>query len=251
MAFGLLISGEVMAFCPFADTLAKSMQEKSILALYQNCADGLNDDASQVKLAKIYDEGTGTISRDLKKAIKYYQLSSENGNAYSQARLAQLYMKLDQNREGRALLYEYLDSVVQVPVFEVGEATEDIDVFQGELLHPYVLLLLSNEKPENKWYYSSEELSAPTFAKKMLKEYKLDENKKQQLQREATRWKKRKLLEVARDILPSVEYQQFAQTLYPVNGKANEKLRNQMLKDFKVKVEQKKKQDTEGAKAFY
>ena len=183
--------------------------------------------------------------------MKYYQLSAENGNAYSQARLAQLYMELDKSREGRAILYEFMNSVVQVSSFLGENPVQEEELFGGELIHPYVLLMLSNEKPENKWYYFSEELKAPPFAKSLLNGYKLDDEKKKKFTKEASRWKKRKLLEVARNLLSSAEYQQFSQTLYPLKGNADTVQRDRVLKDFKVKVEQKKKQDAEGAKAFY
>lgn len=240
-----------MAFCPYAEQLSNSLQEKSLISLYQNCAEGLNDDNAQAKLAAIYDKGTTQTPRNLKKALLYYQLSAENGNAYSQARLAQLYMELDQSREGRAILHDYLDSVVQVSRFSDEKSMQDIETFGGELIHPYTLLMLSNEKPANKWYYPTEELTAPPFAKSLLNGYQITDQKKQQLTKEATRWKKRKLLEVARDLLSTAEYQQFSQTLYPLTGQSDEKKRKQVLKDFQIKLEQRKKEDAERAKAFY
>ena len=247
----LLLAEQAFAFCPYADNLKNSMQEASFLALYQNCAEGLNDDGAQAKLAEIYDKGTPSTMKNLKKAIFYYQLSAENGNAYSQARLAQLYMELDQSRDGRAALHEYLDSVVPVSSFSDEGQESEVETFGGELVHPYVLLMLANEKPANKWYYASDVLSAPPFAKTLLNQYKIDEQRKKQLTREASRWKKRKLLEIASQLLSGAEYQEFVQTLYPLTGKADEFKRQQLLNNFKVKVEQKKKEDLEGAKAFY
>lgn len=247
--FGLLVSGTALAFCPFSERLLASLKEESVVALYKNCAENMNDDASQAKLAAIYDKGTPAIPRDLKKALLYYQLSADNGNAASQARLAQLYMELDKSRQGRADLYGYLESIV--PVSQMGAKGKNSDEFQGELMHPYVLLMLANEKPENKWYYPSSELQAPAFAKSMLSAYQVDESKKKQLMQQASRWKKRKLLEIARQILPEAEFRNFSVTLYPPNGQPDKFKRAQLLKEFQEKVKEYKQQDAKSATAFH
>ena len=236
LLLSLSISGVAMASCPLAEM--SSLSEKQSLVLYKNCAERQNDDASQAKLATIYDKGTASTARDLKKALFYYQLSADNGNAVSQARLAQLYMELDKNREGRADLYGYLESIM--PVSEMPNVAEDnqADDFSGELVHPYVLLMLANEKAANKWYYPSTELEAPAFAKTLFHNYQIDDAKKQQLSRQATQWKKRKLLEMARQLLSDDEYRAFVEALYPAVGQADAFKRNQALKEFQEKVKQ-------------
>jgi len=241
----LVIGLPCWAFCPFSDTLMKTLNETSVLNLYKSCAEGRNDDASQARLAAIYDKGTPTIRRDMKKALYYYQLSSDNGNAESQARLAQLYMELDRDREGRKILHEYLNSVIPM------SAGEDSDDFKGELIHPYVLLMIANEKVANKWYYPTQVKQAPAYAINLFKNYKIDEAKKKQLMREATVWKKRKLLEMARQILSPEEYREFVLTLYPENGMVDNFKRNQLLKSFQEKVLLKQQGDQQSAKAFY
>ena len=245
---GVLISGTAMAFCPFSERLQKSLKGETVIALYKNCAESMNDDASQAKLAEIYDKGTPAIPKDIKKALFYYQLSADNGNAASQARLAQIYMELDKSREGRSDLYGYLASIA--PVSPNGKMKNQQD-FQGELVHPYVLLMLSNEKPENKWYYPTKEVQAPAYAKILYSNYQIDEAKKKQLLQQASRWKKRKLLEIARQLLSDAEYRAFVETMYPANGQPDKFKRSQLLKDFQEKVKKYKQQDAESAKAFY
>ncbi len=252
MRYGLfiilvLLSRVAFAICPYIDNLPQSIPADQVIRLYEGCAVGSNDDASQIKLARWYETGTQGAEKNMKKALYYYQLSSDNGNAEAQARLAQLYQQYDQDKAGRATLKEYSNSLLKGLNLNQGSDPE----FQGEFLHPYVLLVLANEKPENKWYYPTETLTAPSYAKSLLKAYKLKEDKKNQLMRQATAWKKRKLLEMARQVLPKDEYQVFVSTVYPSKGKADAFQRSNMLKDFRKKVEIKKQQDAEVAKTFY
>ena len=248
---GVLIINKAYAFCPFSERLVSSLKEESVVALYKSCAETMNDDAAQAKLASIYDKGTPAIPKNLKKALFYYQLSADNGNASSQARLAQLYMELDKSREGRADLYNYMDSIAATDDFIQLDNQQKEQDFRGELVHPYVLLMLANEKVANKWYYPSNDLEAPLFAQQLFKNYKIDPQKKQQMNQMATQWKKRKLLEMARQILSNDEYRTFVATLYPATGQADSFKRNQALKGFQEKVEQKKRQDLKGVKAFH
>ena len=228
------MAGKAVANCPLAEL--SSLSEKQALALYKNCAEMQNDDASQAKLAAMYDKGTALVPRDLKKTLCYYQLSADNGNAVSQSRLAQLYMELDKSREGRADLYEYLESIMPVSELSFLAEEKQADDFDGELVHPYVLLMLANEKVANKWYYPSAELEAPAFAKTLFHNYQIDEAKKQQLLRQATQWKKRKLLEMARQVLSNEEYSAFMAALYPSVGQGDAFKRNQALKEFQEKI---------------
>jgi len=249
---GLLLTATyTQAACLFSDSLAATLDERSVISLYQSCAEGMNDDAAQARLAAIYEKGGSTVLQDLKKAMYYYQLSAENGNANSQARLAQLYMQFDKGKSNRAFLYNYMGSIapVQNTTQKSGAKTEPNT--QGGLLHPYVLLMLANEKPENKWYYPTNVIQAPPYAAKLLKEYKIDEEKKKQLTRQATQWKKRKLLEAARQILPAAEYQDFVNTLYPTSGQPDTFKRKELLKSFQEKVKIKKQQDAASAKTLY
>ncbi len=243
MLCSFLVSGVAVANCPLAEQAGSFLKEGQLLPLYKHCAETMNDDDSQAKLAKIYDTGSDNVSKDLKKALFYYQLSADNGNAASQARLAQLYMELDQSREGRSDLYDYLASISPVTEMSTPINQKQEGDFSGELVHPYVLLMLANEKASNKWYYPTQVLEAPAFAKTLLNNYNIDEQKKRQLSQQATQWKKRKLLEMARQILSDDEYRLFVAILYPTQGQADAFRRNQMLKDFQEKVRQYRQQD--------
>lgn len=237
------ISFGAHAFCPFSDALLKTLNGEAAISLYKNCAERMNDDNAQAYLAKIYDQGSPSIPRNLKKALYYYQLSADNGNAESQARLAQLYMQLDKDKQGRAELHNYMKNIVAFPTGE--------NEFQGELIHPYVLLTLANEKPENKWFYPTKVKKAPTYATNLHKNYKLTEEKKKQLMHQAVAWKKRKLLEIAQQLLPEKEYLAFKTALYPPNGQVDAFKRKQLMEQFQERVKKQQEQDQENAKAFY
>lgn len=245
--FALFVSFGVSAsFCPYSSTLLDSMPVKSMLALYKNCAESLNDDVSQVKLAELYDKGGAGVTQDLKKALYYYQLSADNGNAESQTRLAQIYMEADKTREGRQQVREYLDEIVSISFSD----SEEKD-FDGSLVHPYVLLMLANEKPENKWYYPTKVLQAPAYAKSLFNSFNLNDKQIHNFKRQASAWKKRKLLEIARQILSKEEYQTFVSTLYPTQGQGDAFKRSQLLKEFQEKVKIRKQQDLENAQTLY
>lgn len=245
--FALFVSFGVSAsFCPYSSTLLNSMSVQSQLMLYKSCAESLNDDASQVKLAELYDKGGAGVTQDLKKALYYYQLSADNGNAESQTRLAQIYMEADKTREGRQQVRGYLDEIVYVPFSD----SEEKD-FDGSLVHPYVLLMLANEKPENKWYYPTKVVQAPANAKSLFNSFNLNDKQIHNFKRQASAWKKRKLLEIARQILSKEEYQTFVETLYPTKGKADAFRRSQLLKEFQEKVKVRKQQDLENAQTLY
>lgn len=245
--FALFVSFGVSAsFCPYSSTFLNSMPVKSMLVLYKNCAETLNDDVSQAKLAELYDKGGVGVTQDLKKALYYYQLSADNGNAESQTRLAQIYMEADKTREGRQQVREYLDEIAYISFSD----SEEKD-FDGSLVHPYVLLMLANEKPENKWYYPTKVLQAPAYAKSLFNSFNLNDKQIHNFKRQASAWKKRKLLEIARQILSKEEYQTFVLTLYPTQGKADAFRRSQLLKEFQEKVKIRKQQDLENAQTLY
>ena len=240
----LFVALPCWAFCPFSDAFLSSLKPESSITFYNNCALHLNDDASQEKLAALYEQGSSAVPKDIKKAIYYYQLSAENGNAASQSRLAQIYMAMDKDKDTRQVWYDYKKSIG----FSGDVNSKE---FKGDLVHPYVLLMLANEKPANKWYYPTKELVAPVYAQQLFKSYKIDDEKKKALAAQATAWKKGKLLELAEQILTPEEYAEFENTLYPKEGKADAFKRNQTLQAFKEKVEAYRKQDEESAKAFY
>lgn len=236
--------GVAQANCPVSPSHVGSFEEGSAMLIYKACAEVFNDDEAQAKLAAIYDKGTENIKPNIKKALFYYQLSAENGNALSQGRLAELYIELDKSPQNRALFYDYLDSIFVNSLIQNKQDTP-----QGELLHPYVLLILANEKADNKWYYSTTVKTPSANAQALYRNYSIDEEQKKQFMKQATAWKQRKLLERARITLSPQEYQNFVDTLYPASGQADTFRRNQTLKEFKEKLQQ--QQDQKNAKAVH
>ena len=196
------LSYSAHAVCPLPHDSSLSLENAKVRVVYQGCAEGMNDDYAQARLAAFYDKGAKSTPRELSKALYYYQLSADNGNAVSQARLAELYVELDKNAQGRKVLHDYLDSVVSMSDETKKANTDDIWV---SLTHPYVLLLLANEKPEGKWYYPTEQKVAPEKARNLLGQYKVDAARKRSYVQQASAWKQKKLLEIAKQVLSGAE----------------------------------------------
>ena len=201
----VMIGIPVMAYCPLAD---KYHQEKKIeleIIALNMCAIAYNDDVSQMKLADSYMQGINTLKKDEKQALYMYQLAAENGNAEAQVKLAELLQSYDTSSERRKELKEYQSKLVK--------NSKDENAFSGEFQHPYTLLLLASERPENKWYYPSLTRSAPARTSILLKNYQITPEKRQAAMKDASRWKTRKLLEMAREILTDTEYTDFEKRL--------------------------------------
>ena len=208
----ILWSFSVNAACQMAEMMQEISTPEQQLMLYENCAVNQNDDETQSMLAQQYATGTGGVKKDLNRALYYYQLSAENGNAESQAQLARLYMEVDRSPATRKLLTTYLKTIRAVDLQELATMqgkTIPPEVFKGELVHPYALLLLASEAEDNKWFYPSKIRKAPDYVEKLLKDYQLDEEKKKKQMQVASAWKRRKLLESAYYVLPDDEYEVF------------------------------------------
>ena len=231
----ILWSCSVSATCQMADFMKDTSKPEEMLAFYENCAVHQNDDDSQSLLAKQYATGTGGVQKDLNRALYYYQLSAENGNAESQAQLARFYMELDRSPATRKLLTAYLKTIQPVDLNELtkiqGES-QGPEVFRGELVHPYALLLLASESPENKWFYPTNVKKAPEYVEGLLKNYPLDEEKKKKQMQAASAWKKRKLLESAFYVLSREEYEKFKKDIYPTQGSVDIVKRKDALSKF-------------------
>ena len=65
----LFVSKATLSACPYMDRLMESLDEKTRINLYKSCAESMNDDTAQAKLAAIYDKGTASIQPNLKKAL--------------------------------------------------------------------------------------------------------------------------------------------------------------------------------------
>ena len=226
----LFITHTAFAACPVADKIAREKGMDKALPVYINCALYQNDDETQNYLAGIYEKGLGSISKNLNRALLFYHLSAENGNASSMVVLSNLLRQLDETEDGRQQLLTYLKKI-RLNLEKTRQTS-----FSGQLLHPYALLLLAAEKPDVKWFYTTTKKSDPR-ATKLLKEYQIDDVKKEEIVREATHWKQRKLVDIAKDALSSSEFRTFYQTLYPETGRADAFKRSQALNHLKEKIE--------------
>lgn len=202
---GLTFAFPVLARCPLADKYAREGNMDPEMTMREICAFSYNDDESQATLAEAYMKGSRGLDQDEKTALYLYQLSAENGNADSQVKLAELLQTFDNSSERRKELKDYLASLEKKDDNSTG--------FSGEVLHPYTLLLLASERPENKWYYPSQVRSAPARTNVLLQNYKITPEKRQAALKDASKWKTRKLLEMAREVLSEAEYTSFENRL--------------------------------------
>lgn len=223
----LFITHTAFAACPVADKIAREKGMDKALPVYINCALYQNDDETQNYLAGIYEKGLGSISKNLNRALLFYHLSAENGNASSMVSLSNILRRLDETDSGREELLNYFKKI------RLQRLTGS---FTGQFLHPYALLMLAAEKPEVKWFYITSTKSDPRAAK-LLKEYQIDDIKKKEVVREATHWKQRKMLDIAKEVLSATEFRDFYQTLYPKTGRPDAFKRSQGVNKLKEKIE--------------
>jgi len=233
--FGLFLfilgtTAVAMADCPIADKTARTQGLDAALRMYIRCAVNQNDDDTQLYLARIYATGQGNVAANKQKALLFYHLSSENGNATAMVELAKLLTELDSKDETRSEITTYLPRVRTQFKQNTGNS------FSGELLHPYALLMLAAEAPEAKWFYTTTVKSDPRAAE-LLKTYPIDPNKRRQVLRAASRWKQRKMVDLAREILPLAEFDEFYQALYPKKGLPDSFKRSQAVERLKSKLE--------------
>ena len=228
------IVSSAFADCPNADKMAREKGLSEALPVYQSCAIGQNDDDSQLYLARIFATGQGSISKSRTKALLFYHLSAENGNATAMVELSKLLTEMDNDEIGRNEILTYLGKLqTQLRIMPANS-------FSGELLHPYALLMLAAESPESKWFYTTKQTSDPRAAQ-FLKNYKIDPDKKKEVIRAATQWKQRKMIDLAREVFSVSEFKEFYQTLYPKTGLPNSFARSQAVDKLKAKVESRKK----------
>ena len=202
---------------------------------YELCAVQENNDAVQAFLGRVYLDGEYGVSKNVQKALLFYHLSAENGNAKSQVALAKLLLKMDEKEDTRAQIQDYLEKI------KFSMQSDKNTSFDGNILHPYVLFMLAAENANQKWYYVSDDLSAPE-AGGLLKNYQLDKAKKMQMQRLASRWKERKLFEVAKEIYNITDYQKFENAVRPKAGRADTFVRNQAMEKLKKDIKKYKEQ---------
>lgn len=219
----------VWGACPEGDFILKEKGIDASIVAYQRCALNENDDNAQVVLARIYHGGNNGIKKNVMKALLYYHLAADNGNAVAQTELAKLLLQMDSETTSRQELISYLKQI------QIALKNDQSSTFKGEILHPYVLLLLAAEKQDQKWYYPTTVKVCPE-AVSLLRSYSISDKQKKELLQQGSAWKQRKILEVAKEILLPLDYQLFYQILYPKKGIPDAFLRKQALEDLKEKI---------------
>ncbi|MBR6231872.1 MAG: sel1 repeat family protein [Alphaproteobacteria bacterium] len=221
--FSVLYAGPALSRCLLADKYEKEgIAELEIMALNM-CATQYNDDESQMKLADIYLNGLKGESKDELTALYMYQLAAEAGNTEAQVRLSQMLQSFDTSPERRAELKSYMK--------KLEKTYKGSNDFSGEIMHPYTLLLLASERADNKWYYPSSNRIASPQVSTLLSQYKITPEKRQAALQEASRWKTRKLLETAKEVLPEEEYGEFE------NKVKNASTRSEAMTELKKRMQ--------------
>ena len=228
--FSLFFFKASLAACPIADQIAREKGLDKALPIYINCALYDNDDETQNYLAGVYEKGKGTTTQNINRTLLFYHLSAENGNATSMVALSNLLLKLDETEEGRQTLLNYLDKI------RLNLKKTKTTSFSGQLLHPYALLMLAAEKPDVKWFYMTKTKSDPRAAR-LMKHYPIEDEKKKEIIHEATLWKQRKMMDIAKEVYSPAEFKEFHQTLSPTVGIPNAFKRSQAVNQLKERIE--------------
>lgn len=229
LIIGLTVGKFCFADCYHADTIAARQGMAAAIPAYEYCITQTGNDDALLKLARLYETGTGGAPKNIQRALLYYHLSSENGNASAQVGLSKLLTRLDNQDDTRAEIQKYLEKIKNQSVLFPND-------FWGELLHPYTLLILAAENPQAKWYYQTNVRQDKTAAT-TLKNYPITPEKKQASYAEAAKWKQRKMMEMAEYILTADEFQEFSEKIYPSHGMVDRFIRDRAVKEFQERME--------------
>lgn len=221
--------------CVAVSAQARCFSESQTKADYLLCAIQENDDEAQLYMAHQH-LGKGALTEvpvtQLYRALLYFHLSADNGNALAQRELAQLLMQMDEDLVLRQSLKGYLEQVKKAN--QNGQIT-----FSDELIHPYILLTLAAEAGANKWYYPSLKKRDVPMARDLLQQYpQIDDAKKQMLIRRASQWKQEKMKQAAQEVYDQKEYRQFMDRVFPEQGRADAFIRQQALDELKEKIQE-------------
>ncbi len=231
LILSLILGSKIsLAGCPAGDEASRSRGLLAAMPVYEVCALQKNDDETQLYLAQLYDRGQSGVARNVQRSLLFYHLSAENGNATAQVGLSKLLTRLDESDATRPEIRSYMEKIK-------GQLQNRSQTsFKGQMLHPYTLLLLAAEKPSAKWFYPTTVTSDPE-AQRLLKQYEITPDKQKTSYAEATAWKQRKMLDVARDVFSVSEYVSFYDRLYPKQGAADPFTRSQAINELKEKLE--------------
>lgn len=218
-----------MASCLPNDGFLKTLSEKDKLEHYQICAIDYNNDEAQLYLANLYEKGTASTKQDLYKALLYYHLASDNGNAMAQVDFANLLLEMDKTPKNREIVVSYVEQM------KIAMKNDTTSLFVGGILHPYILYMLASEPESGKWYYPTT-TKTNVNAKAYLANYKIDDEKKNALLQQGSQWKQRKMLETAKMVLSPTDYQIFERTVFPSSGMVDTFARNRQITLLQQKV---------------
>ena len=228
----LLFSFQARAdMCDTAAAIAAEQGLAKAVLHYESCALDTNNDAAEFLLAGAYETGGQGISKNTQKALLFYHLSAENGNAKAQRALAKLLLKLDETPKDREQVQAYLSKM------HAAYKNAPSDEFKGELLHPYTLLLLAAEKPDAKWYYPSD-VTISDEAGADLRAYKISDAKRVQALKDASAWKQKKMMQAAKELYSSADYESFKNAVAPARGKADVFTKNQAIAKLQKAVKE-------------
>ncbi len=219
-----------LSACPNGEKIARLKGLQQAISVLTECALYEDDDDTQLYLGQIYETGQSGIPQNMKKALLFYHLSAENGNAKGQVQLSLLMTKLDSQENGRMIILDYFQKLNSQLKNRAKSS------FQGQMLHPYALLALAAEDQKNKWFYNTK-TKTDNRAKTLLNAYKIETPEKETALRNASLWKQRKMLDVAREILSPQEYQKFNNTVYPTIGRPDAFARSRAVQELQNKLE--------------
>ncbi len=231
LILALLFSLQARAdVCDTAATIVAEQGLAKAVLHYETCALDTNNDTAEMILAEAYETGAQGVKKNTQRALLFYHLSAENGNAKAQRALAKLLLKLDENQKGREQVQSYLSKM------HAAYKNTPSDEFRGELLHPYTLLLLAAEKPAAKWYYPSD-VTVDAEAASDLRAYKISDVKKAKAIKDASAWKQKKMMQAAKELYEAQEYQAFKNAVAPAKGKADPFTKNQAINKLQKAVQ--------------
>ena len=230
LAVILLTSQAAFAQCVAGQTALNAGNTEQAVADFSQCAVNENDEEAQFWLARFYQNKQNPGHKDTMKMLLFYHLAAENGNANAQVALAKVLLKMDSEETSRETLASYMNQMQAV--------MKDKNMpFKGEMLHPYVLLILAQEDADQKWYYPTTQ-KVNNEAKIILQTYQVPAEKKASLLRTGSLWKQRKMQETAREVLSVDDYEKFMNTVYPKQGRADAFARQRATDYLKERVEE-------------
>lgn len=227
----VICSRHAFGACVIGDALWQAKQYTKAISTYEQCAYDKNDAVAQYRLAMLYLNGNESVKQDIKQALFFFRLSSENGYAPAQRELAKLLDTLENLGDvGKQGIIAW-KNLMEPMGFDC-----DISAFSWALL--------AAEKQENKWFYPTESLfdeQAAQLVDTWTKQKGQD--KKRQAAEKAIEWKQIRLLKSAKTLLSDTEYKDFFKVLTSTEkGQAARSRKQQATEKLKAMWEAKKVQ---------